>query len=73
MLDKPYELPCSLHAAQNEIIALRNSLKGIVAATPTETRHFAGPSPADEIDATIPAFEFEHLQELASIALMVTK
>ena len=51
------------------IAELEAALREIRDMTSNPDRHFSGPSPEDEEDATIDHAEFVHLQEIAAAAL----
>jgi len=58
-----------LKLAVIELTALRRALNEIAHAKPQVTRHFDGPTPDHELDATVLEAEFDSLQEIASMAL----
>ena len=58
------------HATIRERNAMRKALLEIVGYKANATRNFTGPSPEDEIDATVLESDFEALQEIAAGALL---
>lgn len=54
---------------KSRIDVLTEALQEIRDYKLTVTSHWSGPSPEDELDATVPELEAEYMQEIASAAL----